>query len=341
MNLDEPDGYRRVDRADALADVEAAPEQWSAARSLGPGRLNLDGVTAVVVTGMGGSGITGDVAAHVAMSRLAVPVLVHKGYGMPAFVGRRSLVIAVSYSGDTEETHSAFEAAQARGARVLAVTGGGAIAAACERDGIDHVRVPGGGQPRHALGWLVVPVLAALGLDAGVDEAIAVQREVVASCGRKVDTADNLAKRLGVQLAAGGPIAAYGGQGLGHLAAYRLKCQLNENAELPATHGEVPELNHNEIVGWQDEEAGGGVVWLRDPAGEHPRVARRIALTEDILTGRAAWSAEVTARGHGPLARLASLLLFGDLASVYAAIARDVDPTPIANISRLKRELGQ
>jgi glucose/mannose-6-phosphate isomerase len=333
--------FAATDTADALADVEATPQQWRQARARAVGRLDLDRVTAVVMTGMGGSGITGDVAAELAVGRLGVPVVVHKGYGLPAFVGPSTLVVAVSYSGDTEETCSAFAEARRRGAALFAVTSGGAIGSECATHGIRHATVPGGGQPRHSLGWLAVPVLVALGLDEGLGEAIEVMEDLAASCAREVPVEENLAKHLGTQLAAGGPVVAYGGQGLGRLAAYRLKCQLNENAKLPAGWGELPEMNHNEIVGWQDDEATGGVVWLRDPTGEHPRVAQRIALTQELIAERVSWTAEITARGRAPLARLTSLLLFGDLTSVYAAIARGVDPTPIPNIARLKTQLGQ
>ncbi|HUH07967.1 MAG TPA: SIS domain-containing protein, partial [Egibacteraceae bacterium] len=212
----------------------------------------------------------------------------------------------------------------------------------CRERGLPWVEVAGGGQPRHRLGWLVTPVLAALGLDDGVDEAIALLREVGRDYARAVPLVDNPAKRLASRLAGGGLAALYGAAGLGSVAAYRLKCQLNENAELPALSGELPEMNHNEIVAWPRSKGADvrGVVWIRDPLGEHERVRARFSITQRLVNEHFAWREELVARGTAPLARLASLLGLVDLASVYTAIALDRDPTPIGPIVRLKQELG-
>jgi glucose/mannose-6-phosphate isomerase len=299
---------------------------------------------------MGGSGIAGDVAAALAnvvppaeRDLPPIPVIVHKGYGLPPFVGPRTLVVALSYSGSTEETLSAVDVARASGARLFAVTSGGRLAEIAEADGAPMVRLPGGRQPRHSLGYLAVPVLVALGLDQGLDEAIDVQREVLAAANRDVPAAENHAKQLALRLASGSVPLAWGARGLGAVAAYRLKCQLNENAKLPAMWNELPEVDHNEVVGLQEPSplAGHlGLVLLRDPAGEHPRVATRFIVTEELVRERFAWMAEVAARGRSPLARLASLVLLVDLASVYTALELGHDPTPIPSIDRLKQALA-
>lgn len=347
MSLDQPAGFAAVDTADALADVEGTPAQWAAARELADVRLDLDGVDVVVVTGMGGSGIAGDVTAAIAAPRLGVPVIPVKGYDLPAFAGPRTLVVACSHSGNTEETLAVVESARAAGTRRFAVTSGGRLLDVCRQDGTPHVVIPGGGQPRHALGRLAVPVLVALGLDDGIDEALDVLTDLAAACARDVPAADNPAKQLALRLASGSVPLAWGARGLGAVAAYRLKCQLHENAKLPAAASELPELDHNEVVGLAGA-AGGvsplagaiGLVLLRDPTGEGPRITARFAITEELVRERCAWIAEVTARGAGPLARLASLLLLVDLASVYTAIESGVDPTPIAAIDTLKARLA-
>lgn len=342
MDLDRADRFREVDPADALADVEDAAGQWS--RAPRPAPLDLTATDAVVVTGVGGSGICADVVAAVASDRLELPVVVHKGYGLPAFVGSRSVVVAVSCSGDTEETLSAAEEAVRRGARLLVVAGGGQLGALGEAQGEPWVHVPRDSQPRHSLGSLAVPVLAALGLDEGLDEALAVQREVRELCGRQVPLAANPAKQLGTQIAQAGAAVVHGARPLAAVAAYRLKCQLNENAELPAFFGELPEVTHNEVVGWGEPHPlakGAVLVVLRDPHGEHPRTARRVDLLSELVGERFAHVAELTAWGRGPLARLTSLLLLADLTSVYAAYALDRDPTPIRLIDRLKHEMAR
>jgi glucose/mannose-6-phosphate isomerase len=340
--LDDVQRRREVDPEDALHDVEDTDGQWRAAADIADVRADLDGVDAVVVAGMGGSGIAGDVAAALAADRLDVPVVVHKAYGLPAWATARTLVAAVSHSGGTEETLSAAAEALDRRARLLAICSGGPLADLGEERSFPVVRVPAGGQPRHSLGWLAVPLLAALGLADGLGEAVDVLHRLGEAQGRDVPADRNPAKRLGALLAAGALPVAYGTAGLAGVAALRLRCQLNENAKLPALSAVVPELCHNDVVGWERDPAPDrGLVWLRDPAGEHARDARRAEILEGLLAPRVSWTATVRSAGGGPLARLASLLLQVDLASVYAAHARGVDPTPVASIDRLKSELGK
>ncbi|MGH8903359.1 MAG: bifunctional phosphoglucose/phosphomannose isomerase [Egibacteraceae bacterium] len=343
MNLDEPHRFAEVDPLDALGDVEGTAAQWLQAQTYAGSPVDLRGLDAVLMAGMGGSGITGDLVAALAADQLDLPIVVQKGYRLPRWAGRRTLVVAVSYSGQTEETLSVVAEAIVRGCRVLAVASGGDLDRIADEHGLDRVTVPGGGMPRHSLGKLAVPALVALGLDEGLDEVTAVQLRLTAACGRDVPTDANPAKRLAVTIASGGRVAAYGGAGLPAVAARRLKCQLNENAKLPAFFAVVPELCHNEIVGWEGGTplAGDGIVWLRDPTGEHPQVGRRITVMDRLIAERVAWTAEVTASGHTPVARLASLLLMADLVSVYTAIVLDRDPTPITSIDTLKRELAQ
>jgi glucose/mannose-6-phosphate isomerase len=343
VNLDDHGGFGRVDRDDALADVEGTADQWAHARELAGHRVSLDDVDAVVVAGLGGSGIAGDMVAAAAADHLAVPVLTHKHYGLPAFVGVRTAVLVVSYSGGTEESLSAYRTAVERGARVLVVTSGGEIGALAHADGVPCVTLPPGRQPRHSMGYLTVPLLVALGLDADLDETIAVQREIAGACGRTVQVARNPAKELAQRIAGKGLAAVAGGTGPGAVAAYRLKCQLNENAKLPVAAFQIPEGNHNEIVGWQEPHGlfkQGGLLALRDQAGEHEGVAARFAFTGRLAADTFVWTDELHARGTSVLARLASLVLLGDLVSVYTALALDRDPTPIPFIDRLKAELA-
>ena len=343
MDLDAPELFGSVDRNDALRDVETTAQQWSEAAGLQPARLDLERYDNVVISGMGGSGIAGDVLWALSLQGYARPIVVHKGYGVPGFTGRRTLVVIFSHSGSTEEALSAFEEAGRRGAARLVVTSGGRLGEAAAAEAVDIAMLPGGHrQPRHSLGFLLVPALVALGLDEGLDEAIQVLAETATALGRDVPVARNRAKQLALRLNGVVPLT-WGGHGLGSVAAYRLKCQLNENAKLPAVHGELPEADHNDVVGWEQPSALTGataLVALRDPAGEHPRIARRFDITQALLGERLAWSADITARGNTALARAASLLLQADLVSVYTAIAADRDPTPIASIDHLKSELG-
>jgi glucose/mannose-6-phosphate isomerase len=158
-----------------------------------------------------------------------------------------------------------------------------------------------------------------------------------------VPVARNRAKAVAARLADGAVPAVWGGQGIAAVAAYRLKCQLNENAKLPALHTDLPEADHNDVVGWQEASPLTGVAALleiRDPDGEHERVARRFDITAELAAPQLAWRHSIVARGRSPLARAASLLVQADLLSVYTAIAADRDPTPIPSIDRLKAALA-
>jgi glucose/mannose-6-phosphate isomerase len=340
VNLDDAAHLAEVDRRGALDDVEASPDQWSEASTIAVPVQRLDDFRAVVVTGVGGSGICGDLVAACAADRAPVPVWVHKSYGLPAFAGPGSLVVAVSCSGDTRETRSAAEEALQRGATLFAVTAGGALGRLCDDRGIPWLKVPRKEQPRHSLGYLAVPTLRLLGLDEGVEEAIEVQRRVVAACGRTVATPENPSKRLGLLAAEIGAATVIGGDDITSAAAYRLKCQLNENAKLPASFGRLPELAHNEIAAWEFPPVQTALmVVLRDPGHEDERLARSFAIVERLAADRFKAVEAVPALGQAPLARMASLILQADLSSVYAAVALDRDPSPIRHIDRFKEQL--
>jgi glucose/mannose-6-phosphate isomerase len=300
---------------------------------------------AVVVAGMGGSGIAGDVLAALAYFRSPVPVVTVKGDRLPAFVGPGTLLVAVSYSGNTDETLAAVEEGLSAGARLVAVCAGGRLAELAERHGAPVVRVASGRMPRAALWSLVVPVcLAAAG--AGVLEPLADEVRAAAdtldaeaeALGPAMLTEANPAKLAARQLAGRLPVVWGSGQ-LGAVAATRLRTQCNENAKVTATSAAVPESNHNDIMGLEGGLGPGRrLVLLRDRVGEHERDGRRIAAACEAL-GAAAPVVRVAGEGP-PLVRLARLLEFVDFTSVYLGLARGVDPTPIETILKIKAALA-
>lgn len=300
----------------------------------------------LVVCGMGGSAIAGDLLSGYLAPRSPVPIIVVRGYELPGFVGPRTVVIAASYSGATEETLSAVGQAERAGATVFAITSGGPLAQAARRAG---VLVPGGLVPRAALGYMLLPMLAVLErwnlvgpCGQEVEEAAAVLETFAADCARDVPALRNPAKRLAEQLADRFP-AVYAASPALAAAARRWKTQFNENSKTLATWNAFPELNHNEAVGWGAPSPLSGqvaVVVLLDGT-EPPRLAHRIRFTTDLALGGAAGVHEVRARGSGRLARLLSLVLMGDLVSVYLAYLRGVDPTPTEVIETIKQRLRE
>ncbi|NPV91650.1 MAG: bifunctional phosphoglucose/phosphomannose isomerase [Firmicutes bacterium] len=306
------------------------------------------GFDQVVVTGLGGSAIGGDLLRVYATSEAAVPVLVNRDYRLPAFVGPRTLVFAVSYSGNTEETLSAYDDARARGASMMAVTTGGQLAERARRDGVPLVIIPGGISPRAASGYLFLPTLAVMqrvGLlgDAGpsVAETVNLLKEMREELGPQSPENRNLAKQLARRFFQRIPVI-YGSSGTTETVAMRWKGQINENSKAMAYFNVFPELNHNEIVGTEKPAAklkDLELIFLSDPA-DHPRVKARLEITRGLIGERVGAITEVAARGGSKLARAYSLIYVGDYASVYLALMYGIDPTPVKLIDALKKRLS-
>lgn len=300
----------------------------------------------VAVLGMGGSAIGGDIVLAVA-SHLPVPAVVVRGYELPAWVGPRTLVVAVSYSGDTEETLAATRVALERGCTPLCVASGGALAGLAAERGLPLVAAPAGLQPRAALGYLAMPLLAALeraGLVAAADGDVSEAATLLADAGRECapGVADEFNPAKAVARRLHRRVALVYGAGLTAPAARRWKTQVNENAKAPAFFAELPELDHNEIEGWNGGAglaARSHVVVLEDLHASE-RLRRRTALTVAALSRQGVSVERLESRGVSPLARALTLVTLGDHASFYLALLEGVDPTPVAAILRLKADLA-
>lgn len=353
VDLDDLNEIARLDSEDVLAAVERFADQCREGWEIGltaTGLPSADGIDSIVVLGMGGSGVSGDVIQAFVEPRLPVPFRVIKSYGpLPEWVGRNTLVFAVSYSGSTEETVAALEEAHTRGSRAVTLSSGGPLADLAREYGLAHVRIPTGLQPRASLGYLTLPILAVLvqiglvpAMQTDVDEAVEVLADIASRCHRKRPLDENPAKQLAAKLHDKIPVI-YGGHGLGATAAYRFKCDLNEYGKTPAFWHEIPELDHNEIVGWnqlddvtKDRVA---LVLLRDHA-EHERIQLRFDITRRLIEGNVAEVIEVPSEGEGVIARLLSLILVTQLAAIYVGLGYEVDPGPVAVIQKLKSELA-
>jgi glucose/mannose-6-phosphate isomerase len=306
-----------------------------------------EGIENVVVLGMGGSGIAGDVLLAAAGPFMAVPVVVVKSYTLPAFVGEGSLVFAVSFSGNTEETIEAASEAAVQGARVVAITSGGELAKLASGWGSSVVPVPDTiPQPRAALGAMSIPplmVLEQVGLFTGASQWIALAVEQLK---RRRDelvkdgsAAEELARRIGRTI----PLMHSSGA-MGTAAAQRWKTQVNENAKAPAFWAVQPELCHNEIAGWGQHgditRQVLSLVKLRHD-NEHPQVMRRFELVDDLVREVVAGIEEVWAHGEGDLAQLLDLILFGDFMSLHMAYQEGIDPGPVPALVEIKQRLTE
>ncbi|GGV26923.1 bifunctional glucose-6-phosphate/mannose-6-phosphate isomerase [Actinomadura cremea] len=322
---------------------------------------------AIVVTGMGGSGISGDVLAAICGTGCPVPVTTVRGYRLPGWVGAADLVIAVSCSGGTEETLAVAADAARRGSRLLFVGGAGSpLADLADRSRAPFVPVRSVGQPRSTLWGLTIPlVLAArtLGLadapDAVLESTAARLEDVAHRCRPSSEPFINPAKRVALELAGDVPLV-WGTSALAGTAAYRLCCQLNENAKYPAVPGELPEANHNQVMAFDGFFARGGASddpddFFRDRSGdaehglhlvvlrdteEHPQARKRADASIDMARGRGVAVTELRAEGEHPLERIATLIALADYVTVYLAVALGVDPTPVPAIQELKARIA-
>jgi glucose/mannose-6-phosphate isomerase len=309
------------------------------------GARPVDASGGVIVAGMGGSASGARLAQGAIGPRLERPLVVSDGYALPGWAGPSTLVLLSSYSGNTEETLEAYDHAAEIGAPRLVASTGGALVERARRDDVPVIPIPGGFQPRAAIGYALVSALeaavlggAAPSLRAEIEAAADLAEALAAEWG---PDADDASEAKSIARALHGTVPVIAGAEVAAAAAYRWKCQFNENAQLPAFASALPEMNHNEVVGWESARDLGrfSYVSLEDP-GAHPRNQLRAELTADIAAAGADPVLRVAARGTTRVERLVSLVLLGDLVSIYAAMLRGADPVDIPAIDSLKASLS-
>ena len=336
----------RVDPGGMLGDVLAQPLQLGDAlwRTQSAGIRSRDLPGGLVVCGMGGSAIGGDLAAAALGDRATRPITLTRGYAIESWTLPESLVLCASYSGNTEETLACFEAAGAAGAQRVVLTTGGKLAELAREEDVPVIGVPAGMQPRAAVVYMTVGVLecaalcgAAPGLHSEIDMATALLERLVEEWGPGASDS-SLAKSLARQLH--GTIPVVHGAASTKAPARRWSTQINENADTPAFWTELPEANHNQICGWERGRAAApfsGVFLCDDD--QHPRVKRHMDLAAAELERVGAPAIQVDTFGESRLERVLSAVLLGDLVSVYMAALAGVDPMPVPAIDRLKQQL--
>ena len=322
----------QIERAAAAArDLDGLPQhEW---------------IEQVVILGMGGSGVAGDIVHAVTAPLSPVPVTVVKNYELPAFVGEGTLAFAMSFSGNTEEVLESATEAAVQGAKVVAVTSGGELERLATGWGSPISRIDVDvSQPRAALGALVAPPLVALervGLFPGAGQWIAIAVDQLRARREQLLGDDSPAREIARRINRTIPLI-HGGGALGATAAQRWKTQINENAKAPAFWAAQPELCHNEVVGWgQNGDVTRqvlSVIQLRHTA-EHPQVDRRHQLVGDSMQEFVSDVIEVRAEGDGDLAQILDLMFIGDFVSLEMAFAEGIDPGPIVAIDELKAAL--
>jgi len=350
ITLDDPAVLTRIDASNMLGRVRELPSQLAVARrvassvTLEPRHTEVD---AVLVAAMGGSAIGAELVAALAGDRLRVPLVVHRDYGLPAWVGPRTLVVAASQSGDTEETISAATEARRRNVPLVVAATGGALGLLASGAGLPFLEYEASGQPRAGIGFglgLVHELLSRNGLLADPDPlgpAVSALEDLLERNVPAVETDANPAKQLAWSIF--GRIPVIFGAGPMAAVAHRWKTQLNENAKAWSMTEPMPEANHNAIEGTLNPRELSDalyVVELREP-DEPPRIGERYAVVNELLGERATNRSVVWTEGPSTLARVLTGVAFGDLVSVYLAILYQTDPTPVTLLTMLKERLAR
>jgi len=353
-DLDNIKEIEKIDKSGMMDLLAGFPQQCAKAFSIGkdfrvPQPYISAGYKNIVFSGLGGSAIGADLLRSYLIDDMEIPVLVSRDYSPPGFLGRDTLFLACSYSGDTEEVLSSYSEAKRKGAGIIVMTSGGKLATLAKEDGVPVVYIPAGIPPRAALGysffgWL--DVLSKLGFIGDrmrdVEEAIADMNDFRDNAvGPQVPAVKNPAKKIAKDLN-GKYVIIYSAAKHIDSVASRWRGQIEENAKTLASTHIFPEMSHNEIVGWDGPKAllkDFAAVILRDES-EHPRVAKRIETVRSMIEKKTK-VIELRSGGRNLLSRMFNLIITGDFVSCYLAVLNGADPTPVENIVYLKKELAK
>ena len=337
------------DSADMFSILKAFPEQITEAYDIGNKiEKSVDPVTIrnIIITGLGGSAIGGDLVRSYIQNEIEVPVAVNRNYFLPAYAGKDTLVFVSSYSGETEETLSAYNDAKSKGCKIVCVSSGGKLTVIAENDGNLVIKVPRGYQPRCALAFSFFTLLIFLIKNGFISDRDGEIKKVIELMKERsllyttLDSTGNSAEKISRHLLGKIPIL-YSSNDLLDIVNLRWRGQFAENAKTLAFGNYFPEMNHNEIVGWQENSEflrNFAILYLLDRE-DNPRIIKRQKVTKEILEKYRGFDIEIESEGKSKLERIFDLVYLGDWVSYYLAILSNVDPTPIEKINLLKNKL--
>jgi glucose/mannose-6-phosphate isomerase len=352
--IDDLDKMRAMDPENMYNRIFDLPEQMQKALKLVGGWnvpvAEFPDVRNIVGVGMGGSAIAGDMVRSLLAPELLIPFQVCRNYALPEYVDDETLVFASSYSGNTEETLAAVDDALERKAMIAAVTTGGLLEEVCQLNSIPMLKIPGGMQPRAAIGFSFVPFfvfLEKIGLIKEAGERIKLAIAHLESTRQRMiedaPSMQNPAKQLATLVHGKIPII-YAGPTLSDSVGVRWKGQICENAKTLSFANHYPEFNHNELVGWSqipDEYKDLFIVINLRHTEDHPKVSARMDVVKSLLEDQDVQVIDIYASGETDIERMFNLLQMGDFLSYYLAILKEVDPTPVEAIESLKTELAK
>jgi len=351
------EGFSELDKANMIDLLEKFPQNIIDALYLGESfyfsnYLSADSIKKIkniVVLGMGGSAIGGDLLFNYLSGELSIPLIVIRGYKKPKFINANTLIFTISYSGNTEETICALKKCLEVGAKVIGLTSGGTIELISKKFNFPIIKVPTEIQPRVAMPFLFFPVLKVLEKmklinkqSKDIEETISVLFELSQKYSSKSPLKNNFAKKIARKLYQYLPLV-YGSEGLLEAVSMRWKTQINENSKWPCFYNVFPELNHNEIVGFEIKNKINKqikIIYLFDTEGSS-HINQRMKITQNIIGDKVSEFIICSTQGKEKLTRMFSLIYLGDMVSYYLAILNKVDPSPVNYIENLKKELAK
>ncbi len=345
---------RKLDKANMLNIILGLPDQCASAVNIAdcfkaPPGYSAKNFDKVLFAGVGGSAIGADIIKSYLTASMDRPIIVNRNYDIPAFVDKKTFVFVSSYSGNTEETLSAYRQIKLTGAKIVVITSGGKLGSLAQQDKIPSILIPGGLPPREALGYMSIVPLVGLSAAGFIKRQDRQLREVVklltelreAVLPVDVPISRNIAKQIAAAVF-GRFLIVYGPEDYLGGAVTRWRQEFEENSKIVCSSAVLPEMNHNEITGWEDPVRickDTAIILLRDK-GEHPRVSRRIDISRELIGKITPHIIQVHSKGEGLLARMFYLIYIGTFASFYLAILNQIDPTPVDNVTYLKNKLS-
>lgn len=348
--LDDLDLVAKIDKSNMLDNIADFPNHVvQADRLVRDVCIDEEDVDSVIISGMGGSAISGDIVKEWLRDRSDVPIYVNRDYNLPKWVGKSTLAIFLSYSGNTEETLKSLIEGLERKSLCIGISSGGKLEHECKKRDILHIKIPSGFQPREATAFLLFPtirVMQKIGLlddsvDREIEEIVDISSEISSKNRKETRLSINPSKSIAIRIVDTFP-HIYGWRYYVPIAR-RWKTQINENSKMMARFDEVPECNHNDIVGWSIKTKFSSLsscIFLRDKDNEPRKVSERYDFMREVFEEAGADVLEINSIGKYLLTKMISLMYIGDFVSCYLAILKGVDPTPVDVISRLKERLS-
>lgn len=345
--LDNMREIKRIDKDNMLSFLENIVAHYKIAEQNSQKiSLNYPNPSNILIVGMGGSAIGGELFKNWAKDKIKIPIEVIRDYSLPLYANKNSLVFVLSYSGETEESLSAFLDALKKKCSICCISSGGKLIEYAKKIGLPYLTVPSGIPPRAALPYMLTPLLIAtencnlVHLSNELHEAIDVLSSISNENSPRINTINNFSKKVSIGIGFSVPVVY--GFGIFNAVARRYKQQFNENSKIPSRWDVFSELNHNEIVGWEQEGKLSNyysLVLLRD-VNESKEIRTRIELTKSLLVNPVK-TFEIWSKGESDLAKILSLICIGDFISVYHALVNKIDPTPVNTINKLKEKMKE